>query len=70
MRTNISISILFSLLFAVIVFESSLGSETETPDRLFKAGKWEQARAAYESVLADLKGNDAARVLRQIGYTW
>ena len=44
--------------------------DLDSADRLFKAGKWGPAREAYENALPALKGNDAARVLRQIGYTW
>lgn len=49
---------------------TGIAGETETADALFAAGKWEQAREAYEDVLPTLEGNDAAKVLRNIGYTW
>ena len=47
---------------------SARSQEADSADRLFKAGKWQQAREAYEASLSDRKGNDFARALRQIGY--
>lgn len=61
--------LLFLLTIAALC-RAATASDLETADRLFKSGKWEQARDAYEEVLPGLAGNEAARVLRQIGYTW
>lgn len=59
-----------ALLLILTCSQAALPEDLETADRLFKASKWEQAREAYESALPALRGNEAARVLRQIGYTW
>lgn len=50
--------------------EDTALADVETADRLFQASKWQSAREAYEAVLPESTGNEAARVLRQIGYTW
>lgn len=42
----------------------------DSADTLFKAGKWQQAREAFEAALPGLKENDAAYALWRIGYTW
>lgn len=56
--------------FLSCVFCGLANSEdVETADRLFKAGKWQQAKDAYEAVLPELSGNELARALRQVGYT-
>ena len=61
---------LHALLITIVCCCSGAAEDIETADRLFNAGKWERARNAYQVVLPGLTGNDAARVLRQIGYTW
>ncbi len=58
------------LLLAISVCGRAESEEINDADRLFRAAKWNQARAAYETLLPNLSGNDAARALRQIGYTW
>lgn len=59
-----------ALLLGLTLCCGTRAEDLESADRLFKAGKWQQARETYENALPALKGNDAARVLRQIGYTW
>ncbi len=59
-----------ALLLGLLPCGGARADELESADRLFKAGKWQQARESYEQALPVLMGNDAARVLRQIGYTW
>ena len=58
------------LLLAIASCRVAFADDLEKAERLFKARKWQQARDAYEVMLPKLSGNDAARVLRQIGYTW
>lgn len=61
---------LFAVLIAIAYCQTATAEDLTSADRLFKAGKWELARNAYEAALDGLTGNDEARVLRQIGYTW
>ena len=43
-------------------------ADLSTAESLFKAGKWERARKAYEPLLDSLEGNALSRALRNMGY--
>jgi len=56
---------------AAIVSCSALAAADRSQAKaLFKAQKWAQARTAYEEVLPQLSGNEAAEALVSIGYCW
>lgn len=64
------VSILLLTFSLCLTTSMATGPDTAQADALYRAAKWKEAREAYEKVVPDLKGNDLARVLNAIGYTW
>jgi tetratricopeptide (TPR) repeat protein len=57
-------------MIVALLAATGIADDRADADAFYKAGKWQQARAAYERVLPTLQGNEAAEVLRNIGYCY
>jgi tetratricopeptide (TPR) repeat protein len=67
MRTRLPLLIAAASLLIVLRLHAQ---ETPVAETLYRAGKWNEARDAYDKLIPTLEGEDRAAALVKLGYCW
>lgn len=69
MRTRLTLLVAACAVFSCSAL-SLQAQETTPAEKLYRAGKWSEAKDAYESLVPTLQGADRADALVKLGYCW